>query len=340
MKNLAVLCLFLALIPIASAVCFVPGENAEIRETAVFCPGIYNIENGIKIVNDGVIVDCNNSVLNGNGIGYGILVKERQNVIVKNCNVSNYEIGIYLDSTNKSILAGNHLSKNKYGIALFNAFGNDAGGNILAGNADDKIAFLPAQAGDGKGQAEMQKEGASSPHQVMEEVIRIKKPFLKENEVLDEVNYIFSKYFDLAQENLEIKRDVFYNESDKSTRIILHLMPRKALLNVSVYEKIPKCVSAYVNEILIETSGYEVVRNDPLIMWTFPRLEGNSEISYKVFRKIDGECRNLLLAFGIAAGLEGFAEEKSQSINYMLVISFAMAAAIVLYYINRNSGRA
>ena len=311
MKKYIVFCFLVALLPAAYAACTIPTENTEIMETAVFCPGIYNIENGIKIAKDGIAIECNSSVLSGNGIGYGILAKGRQDVAVKNCNVSNYEIGIYLDSTNKSILVGNHLSKNKYGIALFNAFGNDVDGNILAGNADDKIAFLPSQAGDGKGQAETQKKDISSPHKVMEEVISIKKPFLKENEVLDEVNYIFSKYFNLTQENLEIKRDVFYNESDKSTRIALHLMPKKMLLNVSVYEKIPKCVSAYVNEILIETSGYEVVRNDPLIMWTFPRLEGNSKISYKVFKRIDEECKNLLLAFGIAAGLEEFAEEKS-----------------------------
>jgi parallel beta-helix repeat protein len=126
-----------------NAVCIVPAENMEIKENAVFCYGAYNIENGLNIANDNVIVDCNNSFLVGGGINYGILLNNRHNVIIQNCSISNYEVGIYLEDTNSSVIKDNRLTKNKFGIALFNSFNNDVRDNFLFENINNIINYLP-----------------------------------------------------------------------------------------------------------------------------------------------------------------------------------------------------
>lgn len=326
MGKFAVLSVLFLIIPIAYAVCLAPNENEGINESSIVCLGAYNIESGIEVVGDSIVVDCNNSALIGSGIGFGILLKNSNNSAVRNCNISNYEVGIYLDNANNSAISNNRLSKNKIGIALFNSFGSDLRDNVLIENINNEISYIPSSLTEEKQASE--KEQAGTPNQILEEVIKIRKPFLKHDEILNEVDYILGRYFNATKENLEITREIIYNEADKSTEITLHLRPKKILLNVSIYEKIPKCVAAYANQIFSRTD-YEVVKNDPLILWTFSRLDKERELSYKVFKNIDEECKGLLLAFGIATGFgESVNIEKTEgkSANYNLVLVMAIAA--------------
>jgi parallel beta-helix repeat protein len=231
-------------------------------------------------------------------------------------------------------LKSNYLFNNKFGIALFNSFNNSIEGNILAGNmAGNSISFLPAQLAGEKAES---KEEIATPQKRMEEVIRIKKPFLEEKEAISEVNHILSAYFNMTQQNLEINRMIIYNDTDKSTSITLQLMPKKILLNASVYEKIPKCVSSYASQILFETGGYEVIQDDPLVMWAFSRLDNEKKITYRVLRNIGEDCQTLLFAFGIAAGFEDFEKagaKKEKSRNYMFAAVIAVLIAIAAVYL-------
>lgn len=335
MKKFILLFIALLLLPIANAVCIEPKDSMGIRENAVFCPGTYNLENGVKIVNSNVIVDCGKSVLVGNGIGYSIMLKNVSNVEIKSCNISNFEVGIYLDSSNNNKIFGNYLSKNKFGIASFNSANNNLDNNIFADNARENTINLQApfiKEEPGTKEELIEIEEKPSPEQIMLEVIKLKKPFLAEDEILMEVNSILDKHFNFTQENLEITREVSYNETDKSTAIIIYLKPKKALLNVSVYEKIPKCVSSYANEILFRTAGYEVINGDPLILWTFAKVDKQEEISYKVYKKIGEECKNLLSSLGIATGFEEIEkkkEEKSQ-MNYLIIFGIILAFILAL----------
>ena len=338
MRKLIVFCFIFIFLPLVNAVCLIPGENKEIKENTIICSGAYNIESGIKVVSDDIAVDCNNSVLIGSGVNYGILLKNINNAVIKNCNISNYEVGIYLDNTNNSKINNNHLSKNKFGIALFNSFNNNVDNNILTKNIrDNAITYLPSSLLEEK-EVTGKMEEISTPTQIIEEVIKVKNPFLEEDEILKEVDFILNKYFNISQQNLEITRAIFYNETDKSTKIILYLKPKKMLLNVSIYERIPKCVSTYVNQILFETGGYEVISDDPLILWTFARLNKDMELSYKVFKNIDDECKKLLFAFGIATRFEEFEkklEEKQEKIqfNYLWMLLIVIVVILIMYYL-------
>jgi parallel beta-helix repeat protein len=321
------------MVPIASAVCTVPAENFEVTEDIVMCNGVYSLESGIIVLADNLSIDCSHSVLMGNGIGYGILLKNKNKVVVQNCNISNYEIGIYLHDANNNTVKNNHISNNKFGIALFNSFNNDFNGNILSGNiASNAINYLLGPHLQ-KTNGQMPKE-EPSPNQIMLEAIRIKKPFLGEKEAVSEANSILDRYFNATRQNLEIIRTVSYSQSDNSTKITLHLRPKKILLNASIYEKIPKCVSSYAGQILFETGGYEVILDDPLVMWTFFRLDNEKKIIYKVLKNIDEECKSLLFAFGIAAEAKELEkpEVKRENRNYLAAGIAIMLLLIAAFY--------
>lgn len=336
MRKLIIFYFAFILIPIANAVCVTPKEDMELKEDVVFCIGKYNLENGLKAVNDNIIIDCDKSELIGNGLNYGILLNGRKDIVVQNCNISNYEIGIYLDNTNNSGIHDNYLTKNKFGIALFNSYNNNVDNNIFFENINsNQVIYLTSQISSQRALAEEQKKETTTPKEIIQELISIKKPFLEQDEIFAEVNSIFDKYFDITQENLGITRTIFYDETDKSTKIILHLKPKKALLNLSIYEKIPKCVSEYANQILFETAGYEVVSDDPLILWYFAKLDKEKEVSYKVLKGVNEECKKLLLAFGIATSFEEFevkVKEKGKA-NYLLVLSIGILIIVTIYFV-------
>ncbi|MBI2653891.1 right-handed parallel beta-helix repeat-containing protein [Candidatus Woesearchaeota archaeon] len=341
MKGAIILLMIFFLVPMVNAVCITPTEGMEINDNTIFCFGAYNLENGIKIANSSVILDCNSSVLVGNGIGYGILLKNVDNARIQNCNISNFEVGIYLDNSANNLLNNNYLTKNKFGIALFNSFNNDIDDNVLLDNIRESTINLQSsliQEEQSEVKEEIAEAESASPKEIMLEVIKLKKPFLGEDEILREVNSILDKYFNFTRENLEITREIAYNETDRSTQIKLNLKPKKTLLNVSVYEKIPKCVSNYVNEILFITAGYEVINDEPLILWAFAKVDKEEEISYKVSKRIDEECKNLLTAFGIATGFEEFEEktEEKRKSNYLVIALVIILFALILNYLYKK----
>ncbi len=65
-------------------------------------------QNGnIIIAANDVTLDCNGHIVNGTGVGNGILLERRTNVTVKNCFVTNFERGFFLNNS-----VGNTFVKN------------------------------------------------------------------------------------------------------------------------------------------------------------------------------------------------------------------------------------
>ena len=67
-----------------------------------------------------VTLDCNGYTLTGNRSGYGIYASGRKNITIKNCNINNFQNGIYLDYFSNGALINNKLYSNTYsGIYFF-----------------------------------------------------------------------------------------------------------------------------------------------------------------------------------------------------------------------------
>ena len=88
---------------------------------------------GITIAANDVTLDCNGKNISGGGTGAGISVSGRNNIIIKNCNITNFYYGIKLLNTNNvDIIEGNDLRLNDfYGIYLYQANGTEIKDNDI-----------------------------------------------------------------------------------------------------------------------------------------------------------------------------------------------------------------
>ncbi|MEE8400858.1 MAG: right-handed parallel beta-helix repeat-containing protein, partial [Candidatus Hydrothermarchaeaceae archaeon] len=89
-----------------------------------------------------VILDCQeNSITGENASGsYGISANGKSNVTIKNCNIRDYQYGIYLDSSNSSTLENNTASSNaRWGIILDSSSFNSLTNNTAHSNGYDGI---------------------------------------------------------------------------------------------------------------------------------------------------------------------------------------------------------
>jgi parallel beta-helix repeat protein len=93
-------------------------DNLHLSESTTLVTGTYSVsdqgEEGVLIIEkDGVTLDCNGSKLMGNGSGTGILVKGKNNVVIKNCLVENYGVGIKLDSSSNVKVQNSSVTTNQ-----------------------------------------------------------------------------------------------------------------------------------------------------------------------------------------------------------------------------------
>jgi len=84
--------------------------------------------NGVNIIQF-ALLNCQGHSITGSGTGSGIEINIMGFSTVSNCTVSNFNSGIYLNSSNNQAI-GNTLTGNYYGIQI----GNPATSNIITGN--------------------------------------------------------------------------------------------------------------------------------------------------------------------------------------------------------------
>jgi len=98
--------------------CSVPVDNMVISQDIRFCVNIYELPNGVRSSSNGIIIDCRGSILNGDDTGNGIYTTSDEGII-RNCNVRNYNTGIYLHGAKHNIVIGNNLNNNiRYAMYL------------------------------------------------------------------------------------------------------------------------------------------------------------------------------------------------------------------------------
>lgn len=91
---------------------------------------------------NGIILDCQEYIITGeNASGsYGIHAIGKSNVTIKNCNIRDYQYGIYLDSSDSNALENNTLSSNtRWGIILDSSSFNSLTNNTAHSNGYDGI---------------------------------------------------------------------------------------------------------------------------------------------------------------------------------------------------------
>jgi len=113
----------------------VPTDGCVVTQSTTFVPATYNLPNGIEILADNVVLDCNGSQINGSfGGGFpppGInLFSGRSNVTVRNCSITNYQ-------------PGNGINGNDMEDSIFehNFFTGDGAGMFFNGSGNERIVI-------------------------------------------------------------------------------------------------------------------------------------------------------------------------------------------------------
>jgi parallel beta-helix repeat protein len=138
-------------LPIATEVgqniptCIEPYENMVITENTTLCTGHYYLnESGsygftaIYLQQDNIFLDCNNSIIEGNGTdeSNGILWDGQQNNTLLNCEVLNYAYGVRVHNSNNNVLENISSHDNLYyGIYFYNTNSSNVSNSTAYNNA-------------------------------------------------------------------------------------------------------------------------------------------------------------------------------------------------------------
>lgn len=176
----------------------------------------------------------------------------------------------------------------------------------------------------------LEEETKPSNKEILLQAFKLKKQ-LDEEEAEKEVDNILNKYAPITNENLVIKRNFEYNPEDGTTTVTLSITPKKKVHNVSLYEHIPKCFSTYLSDIVFLDENFEIIKEDPLIMWHFQVFSEEKSFSYKINKKISEKCKELFVMVGIATDFEK-KTSKSKLIFPLIVTLFII---IIIVYFGR-----
>jgi parallel beta-helix repeat protein len=118
-----------------SPYCDAPTNGMIITKNTTFCPGNYSLPNGISIGASNIVLNCNGAELVGNGPEYGaigIINRNNYNIVIKNCNVTNYRYGIYFyEYASSNRIENNVLTNIEYGIYISRSNYNTLIGNNI-----------------------------------------------------------------------------------------------------------------------------------------------------------------------------------------------------------------
>ena len=108
--------------------CILIGSWDSITKTCVLTN---DLTGAIQIYGNGLTLDGAGHTIKGIGYGTGVYVHERVGVTIKNLNVKNFKIGIFLYSSSGNIITDNIVNENNwYGIYLDSSSNN----NIITNN--------------------------------------------------------------------------------------------------------------------------------------------------------------------------------------------------------------
>ncbi|MBW2978730.1 hypothetical protein KY304_01305 [Candidatus Woesearchaeota archaeon] len=125
MKKRLVILVLVILLSFSALACKEPKDGKTLFETTLFCGYQYQLRNGIEIGNNDIIIDCGHAILQGIFQGKtGILIENKKNIILKNCMIMNYDIGIELVNSTNITINNVAFIRNQIGIKLYNSHNN------------------------------------------------------------------------------------------------------------------------------------------------------------------------------------------------------------------------
>jgi len=146
-------------------------------------------------------------------------------------------------------------------------------------------------------------------------------------------------------DELEIIRDI--EVEDGKTKVNITLDPKNVLYNVSFYEQIPKCMILFLkwglineSDIAFSNMDFEIVQEDPVIMWHFDVIDKPTHLSYELNKEVLEDCLKLLkgtaIAEKIGKELEKLAPPSWNLFKILSPVLVALAIVSVVLLVKRK----
>ena len=130
-----------------------------------------------------------------------------------------------------------------------------------------------------------------------------------------------------TQEATEITKKI--TKEDGKTTITTTIIPKGVLKDTKVFLEIPKCMAEKVNEIAFKDKNFQVISDDPLIVWQFSELSSKIDLTYEIGKDIDIEdCEKESVILALAEQIENM-DNGSPSSSYWKIILASLLVPIV-----------
>jgi len=274
--------------------CLRVSEGLKIDDNTVLCRDTYFITSSIEIIKDNITIDCNNAEIIGNKKDVGIKIESRQGLIIKNCNISNFGTGISIKDSKGIELINNIISDNVNGVFIINSQDYSLEENVYLNNIKDvfNVSYI----------AEEQPQ--PQPEQIITQTeLQIQLEHESE-QLFNDLKQRFERYINSSKENIRINRTFEYDEATNTTTVKVIISADREAMNLSYYEKIPKCFTIYAKDIIFKDTNFKVIHDDIIIYWDISHIEKDKIIEYMVKKKISKDCEEMFEGFGFAAQIK------------------------------------
>ena len=195
-------------------------------------------------------------------------------------------------------------------------------------------------------------KGVNLSEKMVERLVTEGIHIIKDKELGDgELDLIFSnmseeereaaklRYRETRQMTSQTKYSMF-NSSTNTTTIKTTLFAHRNLSNVSIYERIPKCLAREVSKVSSDRR-FDVIQADPLIVWQIEEITERAAIRYDVIETLyRTNCSDRALTAAVAEEIAGIGEQEQKSMfNPIVAGTIALIVVMMLLGLRMAASR-
>lgn len=148
----------------------------------------------------------------------------------------------------------------------------------------------------------------------------------------NEVDRLIAEGKDARDHMVFVKYSV-HDAKTNTTTIFINITPKEELINLTLYESIPKCLAERVEEVASEVE-FDIINADPLIMWQVGDIDKPLTISYEVLQELrDTECEDQAFTLTVAHEIGNTIGKKSTPpwvVLLFVLIPFLLIALLII----------
>jgi PKD repeat protein len=138
-----------------------------------------------------------------------------------------------------------------------------------------------------------------------------------------------------AETSKAVKIKTSAEVGDDKTKVTTTVNPKNELDDVSIYLRIPKCLAEKVSQVQFQNTDYEIIEEDPLIVWHFTDVNEKIDLAYEVEGEIDEECWKQIEAMALAEHIGIKIKKKNNLLLALLPIILIPLIGFIVVYLSK-----